>query len=149
MKDLKPLLLALLALPLVGCIYKPRSWDSYHSTFYPNPQEPNRADPYTFGGIAEGSGGTITRTSYATDTKSPDPRSHTVTGKSAMFDDERVSGPYSDPTLTIKVRDAEGRLPHGAGSAGTAVGSPAGTPDRRPDINPQKGAPFNAPPMRG
>jgi hypothetical protein len=177
MKDLKPLLLALMALPMVGCIYRPRSWDSYHSTFQANPPEPNKADPYTFGGIAEGSGGTLTRTSYATDSKSPDPRSATESGRAAIsLDQPRVEGPVNDPTITIHgdrgqergtsstglqmqidPRTGETNLvpsdhgPHGAtNQPGPAAGGPApAQPNHKPDINAQKGSPLNAPPMRG
>jgi hypothetical protein len=130
MKNAKLLILALLALPLTGCYYMPRSLDSYHSTFRPVAPEPNRADPYSFGGISEGSGGTQTRTSYATDSKSTDPRSATETGKKAMFDDDRVPQPAEQFNVRV-------------------TSKPVGTaPVSHADMDPQKGSPLTAPPAR-
>ncbi len=133
MRNGKLLVLPLIAICLSGC-YLPRSIDSYNSTFRPGPPEPNRADPYSFGGIADGSGGTMTRTSYSTDSKSPDPRSATETGRSAMFDQPRIEAQSTAPPANID--------PTGPGAATLP-------PHPGPDIQPQKGSTLNPQPMRG
>lgn len=128
--------LVLCAMALSGCaaIYSPRSIDSYNSTFHKGPDAPGDADPYTFGGLADASGGLWTRTSYSTDTHSWDPRSATPSGEKAMVDSRRINVP------------TEPGMPPPNSMGGSSSAPPV---IHRTTIEPQKGTPMNNQPAHG
>lgn len=87
-----------------GC-YHPRSIDSYNSTFRQSPNPPGKGDPYGYGGIADGSGGTQTRTSYATDSESSDPLARTNSGAAGRIEEPRLrTTPSPSPTPPTPTR---------------------------------------------
>jgi hypothetical protein len=93
MKNTNLLILSLAAIALVGC-GTPKSIDSYYSATTKNAAAPGNGDPYSFGGFAGATGGIKSRTSYATDSKSVDPRATTPNGQKAIG--ERVEMPSTN-----------------------------------------------------
>jgi len=84
---------------LAGCVPHFKDVDSYN-TMFRKTEPPGNGDPFTYGGIAEGSGGTIDRTSYATDNQTPDPRDATGTGKLGEIARDRTQTPGALPGET-------------------------------------------------
>ena len=76
---IKRLSILLVCVAAAGCMPHFKSGDSYGAMFR-EPTPAQESDPYTFGGIGEGSGGTIARQTYPSDTKGPDPRDVSATG---------------------------------------------------------------------
>ena len=100
----KKLLILLGCVGLAGCVPHFKEMDSYHTAFrdtYTHPESmsavPDKGDPYTFGGIAEGSGGTMARQSYATDNQSADFRDANATGKLGEISKDRTQTPGGYP----------------------------------------------------
>jgi hypothetical protein len=115
------LVLGLAAMSLVGCRVK--SVESFESAVKQSPNSPGGGDPYTYGGMAEGTGGLSTKTSYPTDNKSDDPLAVTASGKAGRIDQPRLpvsggapGGPVDKTQTTLgegaKV-DANGTQPVG------------------------------------
>ncbi|HVT13206.1 MAG TPA: hypothetical protein VHE55_13155 [Fimbriimonadaceae bacterium] len=108
-------ILALACVGMAGCMPHFKELDSYNTNFRNDEIQsmPGKGDPYTFGGIAEGSGGTYARQSYATDNPTMDARDDTASlGEIAK---NRTSTPGGLPGET-------GTLP-GAGPAVVLLGS--------------------------
>ena len=124
----KKFIAGLACLTLVGCMPHFKETDSYGTNFedsYSNPESmkpmPNAGDPYTFGGIAEGSGGQMARQSYATDSDSPDFRDATATGVMGEIAKDRTT--TEDPSG----QGLPGTAPNMTGSmAGNAAAAKAG-----------------------
>lgn len=95
----KRLLILCACAGLAGCLPHFKEADSYGTMFRGDEvkQMPEKGDPYTFGGIAEGSGGTMARQSYATDSKAADFRDATSTGKMGEIAKERMQSPGALP----------------------------------------------------
>ena len=75
--------------------------DSYGAMFREGEAPPTgKGDPYTFGGIGEGSGGLMPRQTYADDSQTSDFRDATETGKMGQIDKDR--------TETADVRESGG-----------------------------------------
>jgi hypothetical protein len=115
----KKLLILLGCVCLGGCVPHFKEMDSYHTSFhdtYSHPDSvtppPEKGDPYAFGGIAEGSGGTMARQSYATDNDTPDFRDATGTGTMGEISKDRTHTPGGYPGET-------GTLPGAAHSGST------------------------------
>jgi hypothetical protein len=89
---IKRLPILLMCLIAAGCMPHFKSNDSYN-TMFREPEPAQYADPYTFGGIGEGSGGTIARQTYPTDTVTPDPRDVTAEGKIGYSGEKRMRTP--------------------------------------------------------
>jgi hypothetical protein len=92
---IKKLLVLLAVVGLAGCTPPHfKEMDSYGSLFRHGEAEPTgKGDPYTFGGIGEGSGGLMPRQTYADDSKTADFRDATETGKLGQIDKERTPTP--------------------------------------------------------
>lgn len=89
---IKRLPILLVCVAAVGCMPHFKSSDSYNAMFR-EPVPAQETDPYTFGGIAEGSGGTIARQTYPTDTQGPDPRAVSATGDAGYTGENRTRTP--------------------------------------------------------
>src|SRR4051812_33056935 len=88
---IKRILILAGCLCMAGCVPHFKDMDSYNIMFRDADEKPHgTGDPYTFGGIAEGSGGLIARQSHATDDKAPDPRDDTPVGKMGEIDKDRT-----------------------------------------------------------
>jgi hypothetical protein len=105
---------------LAGCVPHFKEMDSYNTQFQDTYSQedsvkplPNTGDPYSFGGIAEGSGGLMARQSYATDNQAPDFRDATETGKMGEIANDRT--PTPDPRPGPALPGTQG------GSAGTTI----------------------------
>ncbi|HTQ09436.1 MAG TPA: hypothetical protein VMI31_05135 [Fimbriimonadaceae bacterium] len=86
-------------LPIVlaaGCMPHFKDVDSYDSMFQTT-VPPEKGDPFTFDGIAEGSGGTIARASYPTDNSTPDPLDATESGRLGELAKDRTPTPGDLP----------------------------------------------------
>lgn len=97
------------ALLMVGC-YHPKSLESQRSAMEKTDPPSGVGDPGSFGGMADGTGGTQTSTTYATSSKPvTDPMATTADGKAARFahpeDNESVS---ANPTTTPPVTGSQG-----------------------------------------
>ena len=99
---MKRLLILLACAGITGCMPHFKEADSY-GTLFRNDEvtPPGKGDPYTFGGIAEGSGGTRARQSYATDNDSADPRDDTA--RIGEIANERGETPGAYPGETGKL----------------------------------------------
>jgi hypothetical protein len=130
----KKALILVCCLGMAGCTPPHfKDLDSYHTEFrdsytYPesvNPM-PQKGDPYTFGGVGEGSGGTMARQSFATDTTSPDFRDATDTGKLGEIAKDRTQTPdrmdSTAPTTQVVVPSAssDGRFISGSSRQGNS-----------------------------
>ncbi|MBN9503289.1 MAG: hypothetical protein BGO01_14770 [Armatimonadetes bacterium 55-13] len=115
-KDLAQVgLIGVIALSMVGCRIK--AIESQTSASAPNTKSPYKGDPYTYGGVAEGSGGLLTTTTQTMDTPSYE---------GAKF--KKAAGPeaYTDSnsghhTAAAKPSDISGDyqpLPHNEGHEG-------------------------------
>ena len=78
---------------LAGCGLPHFKYKDSQGTLLRDEKPVGTGDPYTFAGIAEGSGGQITRTSHPTDTDSPDMRDTTEVGKIGKIDEPRTRTP--------------------------------------------------------
>jgi len=127
MKRIRNLTLAIGCLSLAGCMPHFKEVDSYNTNFadsFSNPagikDMPNTGDPYTFGGVAEGSGGQNARQSYATDNDAHDFRDATATGVMGEISKDRTPTPDqtngtlpgADSGLKV-IEDSKGSIPGG------------------------------------
>jgi hypothetical protein len=89
---IKKLLVLLAVIGLAGCTPPHfKDMDSYNAMFREGEAPPTgKGDPYTFGGIGEGSGGLMPRQTYADDSKTTDFRDATETGKLGQIDKDRT-----------------------------------------------------------
>jgi hypothetical protein len=118
-KVLRLLVVAAVGTALAGCRIK--SVESFESAVNPSPPSPGKGDPYTYGGVAEGTGGLSTKTSYATDTNTPDPLSATETGKAGRIDQPRVQLPSAPASpSTIKLNASSGAPAKASAAASTS-----------------------------
>lgn len=99
MENAKKILILASCLLMAGCIPHFKEADSYGDLFRNDEikQMPQTGDPYTYGGIAEGSGGTMARQTYATDNPSADFRDATETGRLGKIDSQRTTTPGNLP----------------------------------------------------
>lgn len=89
---IKRILILAGCLCMAGCMPHFKDMDSYHIMFRDKDEKPNgKGDPYTFGGIGEGSGGLMPRQTYATDSKEVDARDDTTS--LGEIDKDRTSTP--------------------------------------------------------
>jgi hypothetical protein len=71
-----------------------KEMDSYGAMFREGEAAPTgEGDPYTFGGMGEGSGGLLPKQTSADDSGAPDPRDDTKTGRLGQFDKDRTETP--------------------------------------------------------
>ena len=119
-------LLALLAcVCLTGCMPHFKDMDSYNTLFRNDEVTPSgKGDPYTFGGIAEGSGGAMARQSYATDNHPPDFRDATANGRLGEIARDRTPTPGGLPGVTGKLPGAGSASPTYPGFEDLPVGTP-------------------------
>jgi hypothetical protein len=82
---MRKVLLLTVCVSVAGCVPHFKEMDSYNGQFRDSyspggetTTTPNTGDPYTFSGIAEGSGGLMARQSYATDNQATDIRDDTA-----------------------------------------------------------------------
>lgn len=132
----KKLLILLACAGMAGCMPHFKDWDSYQTLFRNGETTPpERGDPYTFGGIAGGSGGKFARQSYATDNNAPDFRDATDSGKLGEIGTDRTPTP-DGPVLMrddgMPLNDVQ--KPASEGLSKTAVGTDVSAKEGRPEL---------------